>query len=293
MFVGTPSTGLMVKPIIMDTVEVSINESSDVKTPTNTFEYIKESENMDNKSSLSDIKMLFKESIQSIKETKSKIDRSTSFSLVETELAKVKIIECDTKFGARDLINVIKEWVELKEEIEEDQNPTDEGSNAEQDIAESKEDKEKSEKEMCEAKEAKEKAEKEMCEAKEELEESKKELVNESKKTKLIADKLIDSRKQLEIIKTYYNDIKNTAQKTKKQLIDESLRTVGLRSLNDTRSRELRESAESSNKKIKTLINQNILLMNESKQLIKIGAAYKLSAEQLAQKVIDFTENKS
>ena len=32
--------------------------------------------------------------------------------------------------------------------------------------------------------------------------------------------------------------------------------------------------------------------MNESKKLIKIGAAYKVTAEQLAQKVIDLTEEK-
>jgi hypothetical protein len=278
------------------------------KKKVNNFE--KDTElNMGQQVPLSKIQFILEESVKMIKSTKKKSKQENIIQLTESKLNDIKVIDCsDSTFGAYSLLESFKEYISLSESIDEENTTdtpsinvdgniditgnlskgqsssssmtnisppsgsiyteSDEGTQAEQDIVESA------------------KKEKDLEESKKQLEESLKLVKNLQNKLKVTVKKLEESKNKNVKLQDYYDKMSVSVNTNKQNLINESMKFANLKSFQDTRIRELKESNNERDRKISTLIEHNVKLMEENKRLSKVGMATRIVAEKLADQVL-------
>lgn len=258
-----------------------VTESMDKQPLSKDYKTVKEHSNMSN-TSIQEVKDLIAESISVIKNSKSKIDRATELAILESSLSKISSIDfSSSREGARGIIKPIREWLELKEEVEgSDSSGEGETENDDLNLESMKKEKEDLTKELEEAKKKCEDSEKE----KEKLKES---LDKEKKARILLGTKLVESHEKLKDISNFYTESRKSTKHYKDKYLSESVTVTGLKTLNDTRVRDLKESLGKQSNQLKTVIKHNVKLMKENQDLIKFGAAAKMAAETLAEQLIN------
>lgn len=278
-FVGIPSTGLTVKPIILGKDSI-VTESMDKKSLSNNYKHVEEQNNMDN-TSIKEVKSLIAESIEAVRNSKSKIDRATELTLLESTLAKISNIDfSSSRLGAREIIQPIKEWLDLKEEVEgDDSSGEGETENDDLNLESMKKDKENLEKELEEARNKCKESEEETKKLKESLEKEKKARI-------LLGSRLVESQEKLKDVSNFYTESRKSSKEYKDLYLSESVKITGLKTLQDTRIRDLKESMSKEARKTKTVIKHNVQLMKENQDLVKLCAATKLAAESLAEQLL-------
>jgi hypothetical protein len=235
---------------------------------------------MDN-TSIKEVKSLIAESISAIRNSKSKIDQATELTLLESTLAKITTIDfSESRLGAREIIKPIKEWLDLKEEVEGDDSSGDgETDNDDLNLESLKKDKEGLEKELEEAKSKCKESDDKCKDLKESLEKEKKARI-------LLGSRLVESQEKLKDTSNFYSEARKSSKDYKDLYLSESVKITGLKTLQDTRVRDLKESVVKESNKTKTVIKHNIQLMKENQELVKICAATKLAAESLAEELL-------
>lgn len=288
-FVAIPSTGLKVLPSRSSNV---VSESQQLKTDT---VYTKEGDKLSNSTSLKELQLSLKESMEEIRSS-NKIDRATLLSLAEQSLVKVSNLVCDTKYGVRDLMKLGVEWHNFKESLlqEEVENLDSTKSNEESD----KNIDTGAEKAYgAEGAPVNEGDKVTISGEVENVEESQEHVKNlehglnlveeslrlSSQENEVLRKELVGSANKINLLVTSYNNMKNLKESYARDLVKEQLRASQMNTIRESRERYYKSKANDTTRVNAQLVEDNLKLLSANHTLTESSAAYKATAEQLAE----------
>jgi len=251
-----------------------------------------------NSTSFKELQASLRESMDEIRNTSSKIDRQSLLNLAEQSLVNVSSLNCDSKYGLRDLFKLGVQWTQFKEsledptQIQETVENTEAEKNSDQNIDTGKEhaygaegspvnhgDEVTIKGEVTDVEESREYA-KNLEQGLNLVEES---LRTTAKENKVLRDELISSVNRINLLNRAYTNMKGLKESITKDLMKEQLRSSQLRSIQESRDRFFKSKVNSSTGVNAKLIEDNVSLIKENQTLAKSAAAYRVTAEQLAE----------
>lgn len=298
-FVAIPSTNLKVLPTRSSNI-VSENLQSPIKNINSNHKGQKL-----NNITIKELQASLRESMEEIRSTTSKLDRQSLLNLAEQSLVGVSTLNCDTKYGLRDLFKLGAEWQKFKESLEPEQmketvENTDANSNSDKNIPTGKDNSYSSDAEpVTVGKEIKidgivtdvDKSDGTLNVESEEYVENlengldlvEENLRNLSNENHVLREELISSINRVNLLDRAYGNIKNLKESATKDLMKEQLKNSQLRSIQESRERFYKSKANSTTGVNVKLVEDNVNLIKENQNLAKSAAAYRVTAEQLAE----------
>jgi hypothetical protein len=293
-FVGTPSTGLQVLPAVSNKNSM-VTESQEVGKNINNSE--RNGDLMKN-TSINELKDLISESKANYKNSKTKFEKFRVLGKLETFLESIGSIDFGgSKNGAKEYFKLAEDYNELmeavaleetsimgKDDVTVKAGKTEQG-NPEVKVELAEADEEKPLEEATE--ESKAEAHKLEGEAEEEalkqhkLETESLKVLNKEKI--LLEHCVIKLNNEVKLYKKCYNGLKNSKDKIIKSLVNESMKTITGKSIQESRERKLKNDLSKIKSIQEKLVNDNVNLINENQQVKKVQAGLYMTAKELAE----------